>query len=264
MERYSALGQLDRYTDVARAAVATHPDVIISFGPVTRWLKSVTATIPILATASDPVALGIVTSLAKPGRNITGVSVDAGLELYGKRLQFLSETVQNLTNVRLLIPASSLKVSETILALLRETAGLAANMVNPAVLGEKLDRAAFERAFDAMEKDRVDGLMVADAAEHLTHRQLIIDLASKHRLPAVYPYREFIEVGGLLSYGVDTADLMRRLADMTDEVLRGERPDGIPFYQQTKFELVLNRATERALGLNFPASLLAIADEVIE
>jgi putative tryptophan/tyrosine transport system substrate-binding protein len=142
---------------VARAAVASQPDAIISFGPIARWLKSVTATIPILATSSDPVALGIVQSLAKPDRNITGVSVDAGLEIYSKRLQLLNETVRSLTNVRLPTPASSLEVLETILARLRETAGLAANIVTPAVLGEKLDQAAFERAFDAMEKDRVDG-----------------------------------------------------------------------------------------------------------
>jgi putative ABC transport system substrate-binding protein len=183
---------------------------------------------------------------------------------YGKRLQFLNETVGNLTNVRLLNPASSAKVSETILTRLRETAGPAANKVTPVLLSEILDQAAYEQAFDAMEKDRVDGLIVADASEHLTHRELIVGLAAKHRLPAVYPYREFIEVGGLLSYGVDTADLMRRLADMTDEVLRGTKPSDIPFYQQTKFELVLNRATARSLGLDFPANLLAVADGVIE
>jgi putative ABC transport system substrate-binding protein len=113
--------------------------------------------------------------------------------------------------------------------------------------------------FDAVENDRVDGLIVSDSPEHLTNRQLIVDLASKHRLPAIYPFREFVEVGGVLSYGVDTADLMHSLADMTARVLGG----ATPLQQQTKFELVLNRTAAASLGLEFPATVLAIADEVM-
>jgi putative ABC transport system substrate-binding protein len=114
-----------------------------------------------------------------------------------------------------------------------------------------------------MAKDRIDGLLVGDAGEHITNRQLIVDLAAKHRLPAIYPYREFVEAGGLLAYGIDLADSTRRLADITDQVLRGAKPGDIPFYQQTKFELVLNRTTAKSLELEFPATMLAVADEVI-
>jgi putative tryptophan/tyrosine transport system substrate-binding protein len=114
-----------------------------------------------------------------------------------------------------------------------------------------------------MAKDGVDGLLVVDAGEHITNRQLIVDLAVKHRLPAIYPYSEFVDAGGLLSYGVDLGDVARRLADITDQVLRGAKPGDIPFYQPTKFELVLNRTTAKSLGLEFPATLVAIADEVI-
>jgi len=110
----------------------------------------------------------------------------------------------------------------------------------------------------------VDGLLVSDAGEHVTNRQLIVDLAAKHRLPAIYPFRDFVEVGGLLSYGVDLADVGRRLAEITDQVLRGAKPGDIPFFQQTKFELVLNRKAVTSLGFEFPASVLASADEVIE
>lgn len=264
VERYSALGQSDRYGDLARDIVASRPDLIVSVsGLLASLLKPLTATIPILATSADPIAAGLVTNLAKPDGNITGVSADAGLEVNGKRLQFLRETARNLSNVRFLTTALALRVSEATLAVVREAAGQNALTIAPVILSEKIDRGAFERVFDAMENDRVDGLIVSDSPEHLTNRQLIVDLASKHRLPTIYPFREFVEVGGLLSYGVDTADLMHSLADMTAHVLGGATPREIPFQQQTKFELVLNRTAAAGLGLEFPATVLAIADEVM-
>ena len=168
------------------------------------------------------------------------MSADAGLQVNGKRLQLLSETAQSLSNVRFLSPASASRMSEATLAVVREAVSHTAIIVKPATLDWKMDQEAFERAFDATENDRVDGLIVSDLPEHVTNRQLIVDLAARHGLPAVYPFREFVEVGGLLSYGVDTADLMRRLADMTGHILGGAKPHKIPFQQQTKFELVLN------------------------
>jgi putative tryptophan/tyrosine transport system substrate-binding protein len=265
VDRYSALGQSEYYGDLARTIVASHPDLIIAVsGPLARQLKLLTTTIPILVGSGDPVAGGLVTNLARPGGNITGVSVDAGLGVYDRRLQFLGETVRNLRNVRVLIPSSAMMFWETGLAPLREAAGGVGIRIAAALLGEKLDRAAHERVFDEMETDRVDGLMVAHQGENLTNRQLIADLAAKHRLPAVYPHRDFVDVGGLLSYGSDLEDVMRRLADMTDQVMKGAKPADIPVYQQTKFELVLNRTTAKSLGLEFPVSLLAVADEVIE
>ena len=264
VERYSARGRSDRYSDIARDIVASRPDLIVCIsGSLARLLKPMTATVPILATSADPVAGGLVTNMAKPDGNITGVSADAGLELNGKRLQFLGEAARNPRNVRFLAPASALRIAETIVAVVREAAGRTNVTIALAIVGEKIDREAFERTFDAMEKDRVDGLIVGDSPEYLTNRQLIVDLAAKHRLPAIYSFREFVEVGGLLSYGVDTAELMRRLAEMTGQVLGGAKPRDIPFQQQTKFELLLNRAAAASLGLEFPATLLAAADEVI-
>lgn len=200
--------------------------------------------------------------MARPDGNITGINVDVGAELYGKRLQFLSETVGKLTNVRLLIPASAIMYLEMVTAPLLRRTGIP---ITAAVLADKVvDREAYERVFDAMEAERVDGLVVADAPEHITNREMIVDLAAGHRLPTIYPYREYVDVGGLASYGTDTADLLRRLANMADQILRGAKPGDIPFYQQTKFILVLNRTTARSLGLEFPTTLLAVADEVIE
>jgi putative ABC transport system substrate-binding protein len=220
-------------------------------------------TIPILGTPSDPIVLGLVTNLARPGGNFTGVSVDAGSETWGKRLQILNETVSNhLTTVRFFAGLTTVWWDPAGEALQR-SARQAGIDLTATMLNGSADRAEYERVFDTMAKDRVDGLLVGDTGEHITNRQLIVDLAAKHRLPAIYPWREFVEAGGLLSYGSDLVDVMRRLADITDQVLRGAKPGDIPIYQQTKFELVLNRSTAKSLGLEFPAPLLSVADEVI-
>jgi putative ABC transport system substrate-binding protein len=263
VERYSAFGHSKGYEDIARAIVASHPDLIISLGgPVTLTLKPLTATIPILAITSDPVAGGIVTNLAKPDGNITGVTTDVGLEVWAKRFELLRETAGKLTKVRFLLPPSMLAFWEmaggpeaTLEAARRAGIPFAATLVP----GQQ-----FEQVFDAMAAEKVDGLMVGSAAEFFTYRQLIVDAAARHHLPAIYFAREWVDVGGLLSYGYDTVVMMRRVADMTDQILRGAKPGDIPFYQPTKLELVLNRKTATSLGLEFPPTLLSAADEVIE
>ena len=264
VERYSALGQPERLAEIARAAVASHPDLIFAIGgAVVRQLKPLTTTIPIIATSNDPVAGKLVTNLARPDANITGVSVDAGLELFGKRFGVFREVVRKLTNVRVLIASSGLLFWETIRTRLEEDAarlGISVSFEVP----KEADRVSYERAFDLIAADRADGLMVSEGSENTTNRKLIIDLAARHRLPAIYPYREYVELGGLLSYGINLSDVFRRVATMTADVLKGTKPADIPFYQETKFELVLNRTTASSLGLEFPVSLIATAEEVIE
>jgi putative ABC transport system substrate-binding protein len=269
VERYLAHGLPERQTENARAVVASQPDLIVAIGgPVARQLKPLTTNIPIIAISGDPVAGKIVTNLAKPDGNIiiiTGVSVDAGLGIYAKRLELLREVTQKLTTVPVLYSASALPFWEMALkAPLQEAGarvGISVSVVAPA---ETTDRASFERAFDLMVAAGADGLMVGDTSEILRSRELILELAAKHRLPTIYSYREFVEAGGLMSYGIDLRDVYRRMADMTVDVLRGAKPAEIPYYQLTKFELVLNRTTARSLGLEFPATLLSVADEVIE
>jgi putative ABC transport system substrate-binding protein len=265
VERYSALGQRDQYGDLAHTVVASQPDLIVCFSiPFALQFKQRTATIPIVATTADPVAYGLVTNLARPGGNITGVSADAGLEVYGKRLQLLSEATPNhLTNVRFLAGGGTPQSWEATGAALREAAERMGIPIAPTFVGDNFDRASYERVFEAFENDQVDGLLVSDASEHFTNRALIAQLAIQHRFPAIYATRDFVDVGGLMAYGFDVAVINRRLADVTDEILKGAKPGEIPFYQQTKFELVLNRTTARSLGLEFPAGLLAVADEVI-
>jgi len=264
VERYSALGRLDQYQDLARAVVASQPDLIVAIGgPMALHFKPLTNTIPILSTPADPVMVGLVTNLARPGGNITGVSVDTGWDVWGKRLQFLNETVSNhLTNARVLAGQTT-NWWNAAGAEVQKFAQQAGTRLTVTFLGGNADRATYERAFETIAQDGVDGLIVSDAGEHIPNRQLIVDLAAKYRLPAIYPFREFVDAGGLLSYGVDLGDVWRRLADMTDQVLKGTKPGDIPFYQQTKFEMVLNRTTVRSPGLEFPATLVAIADEVI-
>jgi ABC-type uncharacterized transport system substrate-binding protein len=285
VERHSALGHPDRIGDLARQIVASHPDVILTVSSVfIQEVIAMTTGIPMVGPTADPVALGLSSSLARPDRNFTGVVVDAGLEIWAKRVQLLLETVRKVTKLGYLVanPTTS-PTPNTAGAYIREAArrsGIAAayvavagkidraaierNWATVIVGGEKIDRTACEKTFDAMEKEGVDGLIVVEGAELLAYRELIADLAARFRVPAIYPYREFVEVGGLMAYGVDLADTMRRVARVTGQMLGGSKPSDIPFYQQTKYELVLNQKAATSLGLEFPAALLTAADEVID
>lgn len=263
VERYSGRGQIDQYGTLAREVIASRPDVIVSIGvPLALQFKAATKTIPLVVVTADPIAVGLVDSLAGPNGNITGVSADAGLEIYGKRLQLLAEITRKLTNARALVPTYG-KWWDDSGPTITEAARHAGVFLAPTFV-RGADVAAYEQAFDSMQRDRVDGLIVSDGAEHLTNRALIASLAARHRIPTVYPFREFTEAGGLMSYGINVAVLMGRLAGLTDEVLRGANAGGIPFYQATRFDLVLNKSTARSLGLEFPANLLSLADDVID
>lgn len=265
VERYSALGRPEAYEGVARTIVESRPDVIVALsGPMARQLKPLTDKIPIVTATADPIIGRLVTSLARPEANITGVSVDSGVELNGKRLQLLHETVTRLRQVRLLVPATNLGLWRQSLQLMQAFADQAGISLDLAVLSGNIDKEAYVSVFESMANERVDGLIVQDGAENITFRHVIAELAAAHKLAAIYAYREAVEAGGLMSYGVDLADVLRRLADMTVQVLRGTKPSDIPFYQQTKFELILNRRAAIPLGIEFPSGLLLSADEVIE
>ena len=287
VERYSGLGQpAERYGDFARQIVASRPDVILPLSStIIREIKALTTGIPMVGPTADPVASGLSTNLARPDGDFTGVVIDAGLEIWAKRVQLLLETARKLTKVGFftanpsrLVPGQRAQSSHV-----REAAqrfGIKAAFVVVSgnfdraayertfdaviVGGEKVDRAAYERTFDAMKKEGVDGLVVSESPEHVTNRQLIVDLAARFHVPAIYPWRAYVEVGGLMAYGVDLVDMYRRVADMTGQVLRGAKPSDIPFYQQTKYELVLNQKAATSLGLEFPPTSLTTADMVIE
>jgi putative ABC transport system substrate-binding protein len=264
VERYSAEGRPNHFAELARDVVRARPDLIVSTkGLLTAEFKKATTTIPIVTTASDPVAAGLVPSLAHPGGNITGVSVDAGLEIWGKRLGLLAEIIPKLSNARFLASQFDWELASEALAV-RAAASQAGITLLGAVLGNTIDEAAYQRVFASMEQERVDALVVSSAGEHLTNRVAIVELAAKNRLPAIYPYREFTDVGGLLAYSIDLGDTFRLVADLVDKILKGANPGDIPFFQPSKFELIVNLKASKALGLEMPATLVARADEVIE
>jgi ABC-type uncharacterized transport system substrate-binding protein len=285
VERYSALGQPDRIGDVAREIVGSRPDLILPVsGVFINEVMAVTTSIPMVGPTADPVALGLTSSLARPDRNFTGVVIDAGLEIWGKRVQLLLEATRKVTKLGFLNanPSSptplqgygayisdaarrgGITTAYVLVAGKIDRAAFERIWTTVIVGGEKVDQTACEKTFDAMEKEGVDGLIVSDAADLLAIRQLIVDFATRFRVPAIYPNREFVEVGGLMAYGVDTADFMRRVATMAGQVLGGAKPSDIPFYRQTKYELVLNQKAATSLGLEFPASLLTTADAVVD
>jgi putative tryptophan/tyrosine transport system substrate-binding protein len=261
--RYSGEGRLDHYAELARDIVSTRPDLIISMsGPLATAFKTATTTIPIVTIAADPVAAGLVPSLAHSGGNITGVSVDAGIQIWGKRLGLLIEAIPKLSNTRFLTSQPNWERLEG--PAVREAASQARISLAAASLGSTFDEAAYQRVFTSMKQDQVDALVVSSEGAHIANRALLVELAAKTRIPAIYPLREFTEVGGLLAYSVDLADIIRRIADLVDKILKGANPGDIPFFQPTKFELIINLKTAKALGLEMPPILLGRADEVIE
>jgi ABC-type uncharacterized transport system substrate-binding protein len=263
VERYSGEGRTERYPELARDVVNMHPDLILAVGGrLSLDLKMATTTIPIVTMVIDPIALGLVASIARPGGNITGVTISGGLDIIGKRMGLLAEAMPKLSTVGYL--ASRPFWEDARGAAVREAAKRAGIALSPAVLGTVFNEAAYQRTFMSLEQDRVDALMVSEEPEHFTYRATIIELAAKGRIPIIYPLREFVEVGGLMAYSIDLADISRRLANLVDKILKGVNPGDIPFYQPTKFELSINLKTAKSLGLEMPAMLLGRADEVIE
>lgn len=261
VERYSAEGHLDRLADLARTVVNSHPDAIVTHGPLVNPLRAATATIPIVAIMSDPISQGVTTSLARPTANITGVTVDAGIELYGKQLQILQEAVPAASKIAYL---GSHRDWDGALGQAFRDSGQRHGI---AVIGMPLDEATpseFRRAFAQMAEQRLDAVMVSTSGEFLANRQLIVDLATSSRLPGMYPYRDFVEGGGLMAYAPDLAELARQLADQVRQLLGGAKPSDIPIYQATTFKLIVNLKAAQAIGLTVPQLLLEQADEVIE
>jgi len=263
VERYSGEGQPERYAELARDVVNTRPDVIFAIGTrLSLDFKMATATIPIVTILGDPIAMGLVASIARPGGNITGVTNTAGLEIAGKRIGLLVEAMPKLSTLSYLVSRPFWEDPRGAAA--REAAKRAGISLKAALLGRAFNEVEYQRAFRSMEQDRVDALMVSEDAEHVTNRATIVELAAKGRIPTIYPFREFVEVGGLMAYSIDLSDVYRRVANVIDKILRGDNPGDIPFHRPTKFELIINLKTAKALGLEMPAMLLGHADEVIE
>jgi len=265
VERYSGEGRTEPYVELARDVVRQNPDMIlVNGGRVVQNFKAATATIPIVGITADPVPLGIVATLARPGGNITGVSVNAGSEIWGKRLQLLREVIPTTSKVGWLASRQVWELPEGSVIALREAARHAGISLLGPPLESPIRQQEYRRAFEAMAKEHADALIVSDQGEHNAYRRLIVDLAQTASLPTVYPYRAFVEIGGLVSYGPSHAAVYRRAAGYVDRILQGENPGEIPIYLESKFELVVNLKSAKSLGLTVPPTLLATADKVIE
>src|SRR5262247_3169238 len=258
-----AEGRIDRLPDLAAELVRLKVDLVIASAgtQVATAAKNATETIPIVMIAvRDPVGTGLIASLARPGGNVTGVSGSAGLEWVAKQLELLKETVPKLRRVAILSNPDNAYHQLAI----REVNVAARSLGVQLQLLEARGPNEFDGAFAAMAKERVGALLVLSDAMLNSHRTRLADLAARSRLPAAYGVRESVEAGGLMSYGPSFRDFYRRVATYVDKILKGAKPAELPVELPTKFELVINMKTAKALGLTIPPSLLRRADEVIQ
>ena len=253
----------ERLPDLAAELVRLKVDLILVMGePPALAAKKATTTIPILmARASDPVALGLVASLARPGGNVTGLSALAP-ELGTKRLEILKDAVPKLTRVGLLWPPGVTISQDLQLKELRLAA--VALKLKLEEIETQLDAKGLESAFQTTKQKQINAIMTTSSPRLLAEKKRIVELASKYRLPAIYFQKEFVDEGGLMSYGVDFNDIYRRAAVYVDKILKGAKPADLPVQQATKFEFVINLKAAKQIGLTLSPDFLALADKVIK
>ena len=255
--------QSGRLEEIARDVVDTKPDVIACVGtPMTLRLKAATTTIPIVTSTGDPIRFGIVSNLARPGGNITGVSVDAGVEVWAKRLELLSRALPKLVNVGFISTEGAWTGAGG--QAVRDAAQKLGISLMRGAVSSPYGEAEFLSTFSSLQRDQLDGLILSDEGQvHLPKKSLLVQLIQQMRLPAIFPYREFVEAGGLMAYASDLKFTIHRVAQIV-EVLRGANPGDIPYSQAVRFELAVNLKTAKELGIEIPAELVAGATAVIE
>ena len=254
-------GQIGRLRGLAAELIDAKVDILVTAGSEAALAaKRATSSIPIVtATGADPVELGLIASLARPGGNVTGV-FSLSNELAGKRLEFLKQLIPRVSRVGFLRDSDN-RAS----ALVLRDAESAARVMGLVVQGVGVRGSKeLDAAFAAMKRARVDAVMLAETTIFIADRRRIADLALKYRLPMTAQSKEYAEAGALVSYGTDYPDLFRRAATFVDKILKGAKPADLPVEQPTKFELIINLKTAKALGLKIPQSLLDRADEVIQ
>jgi len=262
IEWRSAEGKLDRLPALVAELIRLKVDVIVTSGPLpTRVTKDATSTIPIvMAQVNDPVGNGFVASLARPGGNITGLSTLAP-EISGKQLELLKEILPSLSRAAVFGTSTQPGNSQALREVELAAGALAVKLQYVDILVPR----DIESAFRAAVKGRAHAVLMIVASSVVgDHRQEIVDLAVKSRLPVIYPFSSYVEAGGLMFYGANLTDLDRRAATFVDKILKGAKPADLPVEQPTKFELVINLKAARALELKIPAHLLMEADRVIE
>ena len=244
IERFSAMGSQERHALVAQQIAAYRPTLIVANSNLLiRTLRAATGEVPIIGIFGDPLSYRTVSNLARPEGSITGVSIDAGLEVTGKRLQVLKEVKPEIRTV------ASLAISADWEGVGGDHLRRAAHDLGVTVLGltpESNSGTGLRQAFQALQKHQPDALLVSASGEWIAIQESIVEFAREHNLPAIYPYRDFVEVGGLMAYAPDLAEMALHLATATARLLRGARAEDVPIQQATKFALIVNLATAKA------------------
>jgi putative tryptophan/tyrosine transport system substrate-binding protein len=248
---------------LATEIVRSNPDVILVIGPGAVIFKKLTSRIPIVVITGDPVKSGIAESLAHPGGNFTGASIDAGLSIHGKRIALLREMVPTMSKLGCLALRLSWNgpVSGPAIRAAAETAGLPLAV---ALVEFGASESDYRAAIESISRDGANAVIVVDSPELFQNAALIAKLVGDAKLPAIFFHPEAVEAGGLMAYSFDLIELYKRVGNNIGAILRGAKPGDIPFYQVTKFELSINLKTAKQLGLSVPPALVAIADKVIE
>jgi putative ABC transport system substrate-binding protein len=259
LERRSAEGRFERFPEIIRELIFLNVNVIVTTTTsMTRAAKGITSTVPIVTLSNNPVEEGLVQSLARPGGNITGLTTITSVENATKRVQLLKEILPGLSRVAML------QSKQENLGEWEQTIKTISRNLGVNVLIAEHTPSDYTNAFAFIIREHPDALLVVGSAANFANRRLIVEFAANSRIPAVYVDREYTVDGGLISYGANIADLWRRLAGYVDRILKGTKPADLPIERPTKFELVINLKTAKALGLTVPSSLLLRADEVIE
>lgn len=256
-----ASGQIERYPGLTAELVRLKVDVIVaSATPQALAAKQATSSIPIVfVLVADAVGAGLITNFARPGGNITGLT-SSSAELGGKRLELLKQMVPKASRVAVLYNPTD-RSNVLILEQLQESAPTLGLIMQPLKVREARE---FEGAFVAMTRERAHAMFGTPGALTFEHRKVLVDLAAKHRIPAMWGHRSFVDAGGLMSYAVNLYDQNRQAAVFVDKILKGAKPGDLPVEQPTKFELIINLRPAKALGLTIPPSLVVGADQVIE
>ncbi|MBR1238301.1 ABC transporter substrate-binding protein [Bradyrhizobium sp. AUGA SZCCT0182] len=247
---------------LATEIVRSNPDVIFVVALYAVIFKKLTSRIPIVGITGDPVRQGLAESLAHPGGNFTGVTVDAGSSIYGKRIALLREMVPTMSKLGCL--AVRLQWNQPNAGAFRAAAETAGLPLAVSLLEFGTSEADIRAAVESISRDGADAVMVLESPQVFQNSTLIAKLLGDATLPAIFPFTESVEAGGLMAYSFDLIELYKRVANNIDAILRGARPGDIPIYQVTKFELSINLKTAKQLGLSVPPALIAIADKVIE
>jgi putative ABC transport system substrate-binding protein len=262
IEQRYADGVFDRLGDLAAELVRLNLDVIVVDGSATaKVVKAATSTIPVVfALATDPVGDGLAASMARPGTNLTGLTLSVGYQLAGKRVELLKDLKPDLSRLAVLLQPNNLTADSYLQD--AERVGRALGLSTRAFAAQSLDD--LPRAFAAMAEWQANGVITLNDASFFSQRERIVALTLGNKLAAVHPEAEFVEAGGLLSYGANLSDLFRRAAFYVDKILKGAKPADIPIEQPSKFDLVVNLKAARTLGLTVTREFLLRADEVIE